>query len=446
MLQRAALGGYGGGGGPLRGADGRPITDLNRVSWAASLHPCLQKHCLMEMSGAENGTRLLVVLKACACLLLQVRQFQAQAITAEQAATAVSHTPGGRPGSIPAHWGPEPAVDRASWQAQPAFEPTPHGQQQQHMPAGYPGQEQPHLPQAPGWPSQEQKQQQAAHQQPSGWPPASQASIQAGWPNQQPQVLPDAGSWQQRGPQQPTQPGNPQQFPAPSAAMPPQASFPGAPPAPPPATPGGGYAGGSFLTSPAPGVAGEQAFGRLRWDRPYMTASEAEKRAAAQAEFKEALRQQMEEKARRRSEELQRWANAWAEVGKRVVVGTRWDHHSTVEPTRWYDRGVHVWVETHGWKQFDLTSTCAMRCHHRGTKPSPAARRGLQGEGGGGGGGGAPGCRAGPAAPAIYSRPSQAEGQAGRQGGESGCLLELLRALVPTAVHGMLAAAAGMWK
>jgi hypothetical protein len=39
--RRAASGGYGGGSGPLRGADGRPITDLNKAS------PCLF-HSLRE--------------------------------------------------------------------------------------------------------------------------------------------------------------------------------------------------------------------------------------------------------------------------------------------------------------------------------------------------------------------------------------------------------------
>lgn len=55
-----------------------------------------------------------------------------------------------------------------------------------------------------------------------------------------------------------------------------------------------------------PGGGNDPVVVHLRSDRPYQTASEAERRARAQADFKEALRQQVVEKTRLKAEELQR--------------------------------------------------------------------------------------------------------------------------------------------
>lgn len=66
------------------------------------------------------------------------------------------------------------------------------------------------------------------------------------------------------------------------------------------------------LPLPAEGGGGEAPSMRLRSDRPFQTASEAERRARAQADFQAALCAQVEERARLKAEERRRRVPAWA--------------------------------------------------------------------------------------------------------------------------------------
>lgn len=234
LLHKAA-GGYGGGSGPLRGADGKPITDLNQarglqMAGGMGLVLGIQSNLGVRLSlfawlfrHSRHSNSLSCY--AAAFWHPQVRRYQE---SRSQPASPAAGSPAQGPGSIGAYWGGGGGTaDGAAWAAQPHAPEQPHLAALQRAPSGMAGGPEPGaaLPQ--------------------------HASVQGCW------------------------------------AEPP----PGVPANLPPAAPSGTAA--SFSpTKPAPhealsGMAGggEQPTLRLRSDRPFQTASEAERRRREQAEF-----------------------------------------------------------------------------------------------------------------------------------------------------------------
>ncbi|KAL4448395.1 hypothetical protein ABPG75_005614 [Micractinium tetrahymenae] len=263
LRRRAASGVYGGGSGPLRGADGRPITDLN-----------------------------------------QVRRWQMAAAQAKP--EAPPSLPPAQQTAIPAHWGPAqaaaPAAEGGGWQeARPAGGMLPPLSRQ---PSGLGNWQD-----AGGSASLMATQQlQRLPSGPGGWldPPLVQHHVAPGPAEfrEYPQPVTLHGQ-EQPVAQLPTHlppPG----WPGDPAVSQPEHPFGTNSGAPPPALPSPSRQPSGTLALPSMGGGAEAPRMRLRSDRPYQTASEAERRARAQAEFQAALRAQMEEKTRLKAEEQRR--------------------------------------------------------------------------------------------------------------------------------------------
>ncbi|KAL4857679.1 Glycosyltransferase family 92 protein [Chlorella vulgaris] len=254
MQLRAAAGSYSGGSGPLRGVDGRVITDLNKV-----------------------------------------RQFQAQSqATVQPEGPPQYREAAGAAGSIPAHWSTDAAASggSSSWEAQ-AASPA-HQQQQQQMHQLQQQLQQQHQQ------LQQMQQQEKLHQQQLQQPPPSFHEQPPGW-------HPEPGGQQPLGSRQQTHHALADPLNKPCSQLePPQVQHAGSVPLAAHVAAGHAGAGRGVLPAAVVGGGGQQAALRMRSDRPYASPVEDEARAARQADFKAGLERQMQDKARQRAEELQR--------------------------------------------------------------------------------------------------------------------------------------------
>lgn len=306
LRRRAASGAYGGGSGPLRDSQGRPITDLNQACdhWACPRFA--DKNCLgvvgssMPGRGGRGNCPT-----APACAPMQVRRWQVAALLAKPDGQPTIHQPS-QQAAIPAHWGAAhaeaPAARGTGWHDAQAGSTLPPLERRPTRMSGW--QE---AGNSMGLLATQQLQ-----RQPSG---------HGGWLD--PPLLQEEGPPGLRHSLHHAQPSLPPGQGQPEAQLPahlPPPSWLGAPAAPQPEQPRGDAMSGvsapalisSALQPPGapslPSVGGEAGAPRmrLRSDRPFQTAGEAERRARAQAELQAALRAQMEEKARRKAEEQRR--------------------------------------------------------------------------------------------------------------------------------------------